>query len=629
LLAGFCLTGKLALAAVPPDYADLSLEELANIRVTSVSRKAESLADAPASVYVITAEDIRRSGATTLPEALRLAPNLQVARVDARNYAITARGFNNPFENKLQVLIDGRTVYSPLFSGVFWDAQDVVLQDIDRIEVVSGAGGTLWGANAVNGVINIITKPAGATQGALAAGTVGEHENDEAVRYGGKLDGNGHFRIYGKHAEHDDTRREGSGALDFDGWHRDQAGFRADWGGGNDMLTLQGDAYEGRLRQPGTSDIRIAGANLLGRLGRTLGPDRVLRAQAYFDHTERDQPGAYVEHLDTVDVEAQEALRVAGRHSIVWGGGYRLAQDRVRNDVNFAFLPGSTDLHWIDVFAQDEIALHKRWKLTVGLRAENNSYTGTEYMPSFRLAWKPDDKRLAWASASRAVRAPSRIDRDLYAPTNPAIVNGVPQYFLAGGPDFVSEVVKDYEIGYRAQPLPALSYSVTAFYDVYDSLRTLEANPDGPGLVFLNNGDGEGHGIEMWGNWQAARGWRLSAGLVAQHLQVQTRPGTVNAASGTSIASNDPSHYWMLRSLYDIDERRQLDLTLRRAGALAMPVVPAYTSLDMRFGWKLSPRLELSLIGRNLWDSRHVEFGQPLARAEFERSILLQAVWRL
>jgi len=628
LLFGACMAATEARAAIAPDFADLSLEQLADIRITSVSKKSETLSEAPASVFVITADDIRRSGATTLPEALRLAPQLQVARVDARNYAITARGFNNPFENKLLVLIDGRTVYSPLFSGVYWDAQDVVLEDIDRIEVISGAGGTLWGANAVNGVINIITRPAGDTQGTLLDAGASARQKIGALRHGGKLDGGGYYRVYGKHAEQDDTELN-TGGLGFDGWHRDQAGFRADWGGGRDRLTLQGDAYNGSLRQPGTRDIRTAGANILGHARRTLGNDSDLSLLAYIDHTERDQPGAFVEYLDTIDLELQRTMRVGAAHSLVWGAGYRLGLDRVRNDTNFAFLPGSLNMHWADVFVQDDIALNKELKLTLGLRLENNGYTGTETMPTVRLAWKPAANRLLWGSASRAVRTPSRIDHDIYSPTNPSIVNGVPQYSLAGGPDFESEVVNAYEIGYRAQPLPALSYSVTAYYDEYDRLRTLGINPNGPGLVFLNQAEGETHGIEMWGNWQATPAWRLSAGLVAQRLQLRVKPGDIDISGASALASNDPSHYWMLRSLYDIDERRQLDLTLRRIGSLSMPPVPAYTSMDLRFGWRITPSLELSLIGQNLLDSSHVEFGSPAARSEFERALFLKAVWRL
>jgi iron complex outermembrane receptor protein len=618
----------MASASAPVDFADLSLEELANIQIVSVSKKFEPLADAPASVFVITADDIRRSGATTLPEALRLAPTLQVARANARNYAISARGFDNVFSNKLLVMIDGRTIYSPLFSGVFWDAQDVVLEDIARIEVVSGAGATIWGANAVNGVINIITRPAQETQGTLVAAGAGAHEKSGVVRYGGALANGGHYRVYGKHADNDDTRTA-SGANAFDGWRRDQAGFRSDWNSSASRLTLQGDAYEGSLHQFGTADIRIAGANLLGRLTRTLDDDSSLRLRAYVDHTERNQPGAFVENLDTIDLEMQHTLQPVKAHELSWGAGYRIGFDRVRNGVGFAFLPGSLDLHTGHVFAQDEIALRDDLRLTLGMKLENNNYTGTESLPTVRLAWKPDSSSLIWGSASRAVRAPSRIDRDFYAPTNPAVVGGVPQYLFAGGPDFESETVNAYEIGYRAQPLSSVSYSVTAFYDQYDKLRTISPNPAGPGFVIANGAEGSTHGIEMWGNWQAARRWRLSGGLVVQRQDLHVKPGVIDIGGTTALASSDASNYWMLRSSHDFDGDKELDLTLRHVGQLRAPLVPAYTSLDMRVGWKVSPALELSVVGQNLLDAAHGEFGAAAGRSEFERGVFVKAVWRL
>jgi len=619
---------QMALASAPANLADLSLEELANIQIVSVSKKFEPLADAPASVFVITADDIRRAGASTLPEALRLAPNLQVARANARNYAISARGFDNVFSNKLLVMIDGRTIYSPLFSGVFWDAQDVVLEDIARIEVISGAGATIWGANAVNGVINIITRPAQETQGTLVAAGAGAHEKNGVVRYGGALANGGHYRVYGKHADNDDTETA-SGKNAFDGWRRDQTGFRSDWRNAASILTVQGDAYEGGLHQAGTADIRIAGANLLGRLTRTLDDDSSLLLRAYVDHTERNQPGAFVENLDTIDLEMQHTLRPAKAHELSWGAGYRIGFDRVHNAAAFAFLPGSIDLHTASLYAQDEIALLDRLRLTLGMKLENNNYTGTEHLPTARLAWKPDSSRLVWGSASRAVRAPSRIDRDFFAPTNPKVVNGVPQYAFAGGPDFSSETVNAYEIGYRAQPLSSVSYSITAFYDDYDKLRTISPNTAGPGFVIANGAEGSIHGIEMWGSWQAARRWRLSGGLVAQRRDLHAKPGVTDIAGGTALASSDASNHWMLRSSHDFNGNKELDLTLRHVGQLSNVVVPAYTSLDVRLGWKISPELELSIVGQNLLDAAHGEFGAAATRSEFERGVFVKAVWRL
>lgn len=609
------------------DIADLSLEELATIRVTSVSKRPESLADAPSSIFVITGNDIRRSGSTTLPEALRLAPNLQVARVDARNYAVTARGFNNPFENKLLVLIDGRTVYSPLFSGVYWDAQDVVLEDVERIEVISGPGGTLWGANAVNGVINVITKSAAETQGGLGGTGFSKNEKNGAVRYGGTMENGGHYRVYGKYADNDDTRRA-NGTSVLTGWRRKQAGFRSDWGNSARNFTVQGDTYDGYLHQQGTRDIKIAGANLLGRLNAKMDDGSTFTLQTYWDYTERNQPNAFVEHLHTFDVQLQQARTFAESHNVVWGAGYRLALDRVVNDRSFAFLPASLNMYWGNIFIQDEITLRDNLRLTAGIKMENNNYTGAEYLPTLRLAWKPSEGNLLWTSASRSVRAPSRIDRDFFSPTTPAVVNGVPRYVVAGGPDFASEIANVVELGYRVQPLPTITYSATAFYSRYDKLRTLEPNPNGFGAVFMNKAEGRVRGIEMWGTWQARTDWRLSAGFVTQKVNTTLLPGSRDATGTTGLATSDPTHYWMLRSSYDMMQGQELDVTLRHVGGLQSPAVPSYTAVDMRYGWKIRRDLELSVTGQNLFDRAHAEYGSAPGRSEYERAFFIKLLWK-
>ncbi|MDB5758306.1 MAG: hypothetical protein JWM30_1595 [Burkholderia sp.] len=607
--------------------ADMSLEELANIQVTSVSKRPESLADAPASIFVITAEEIRRSGAATLPEAMRLAPNLQVAQVDARNYAVSARGFNNPFANKLLVLIDGRTVYSPLFSGVFWDAQDVVLEDIDRIEVISGPGATLWGANAVNGVINIITRSAADTQGTLLAGGAGNREKTGVLRYGGALDNGGHYRVYGKVAEGNDSRNA-AGNDTLTGWRRQQTGFRTDWSDASQQVTLQGDAYRGALRQAGTADIDIGGANLNGRINTRLASGASLGAQLIVDYTERTQPNAFTEYMHTLDAQVQHSMQLGDAHQLVWGGGYRIALDHVRNGAAFGFLPGAETLHWANVFVQDEIELPRKFRLTAGVKLENDTHAATQVLPTLRLAWKPAQDQLLWTSLSRAARTPSRIDRDLYSPTSPALVNGVPQYTLAGGPDFRSEIASVLELGYRAQATPALSWSATLFASRYDALRTLEPNPDGPGSVFRNEARGSTQGIEAWGAWHPAAGWRLSAGGVVQRIRTALMPGSQDSTGATGLVNGDPSNHWMLRSSYDIAPSQELDLTVRHSGALKAPAVPAYTTLDLRYAWQLQRNLELSVTGQNLLDRRHTEFGAGAGASIFERSVFVRLAWR-
>jgi len=603
------------------ELADLSLEQLSNVIVTSVSRQEERLSDVPAAIYIISAADIHRSGARSIPEALRLAPNLQVARVDARNYAITARGFNSPFENKLLVLIDGRSIYSPLFSGVFWDAQDVVMEDIERIEVISGPGATIWGANAVNGVINVITRPAAETQGGLLSADGSEHDSNGVLRYGGALPGGGHFRVYGKYAGADDTHTE-QGLNTVTGWHREQAGFRADWNLARGSATVSGDGYNGYLGQFSTPQIRIAGANVQGNLTQKLDNGDDLRLQLILDHTERNQPNAYDEHLDTLSLELQHGFHLGQRHNVIWGGGYRYAWDKVTNGPSFGFLPGDADLSWGNVFAQDEITLLPQLKLTAGLKAERNNYTGVEYLPNLRLAWAPDPSRLLWTSISRSVRAPSRIDRDLFAPSQPIIIAGKPFFVIGGGPDFESEVAKVAEVGYRAQPVPTLSYSVTVYYSDYDRLRTLEPHPGGASL-FSNLGEGSGRGVELWGQWQPAAIWRLNGGLVVQRIETNLLPGSHDSSGSSGLATDDPGRHWLLRSSLDLSERLQFDATLRHTSSLPNPSVPGYSELDMQLLWKPRPDIEVALIGQNLLHPRHVEFGGT-GRSEFERTAALK-----
>lgn len=601
------------------DLADLSLEQLANIEVTSVSRQAERLADAASSIYVITNEDIRRAGVTSLPEALRLAPNLQVARSSASGYAISARGFNSTTANKLLVLIDGRSVYTPLFSGVFWDAQDVMLEDVERIEVISGPGATLWGANAVNGVINVITRSAQASQGALLGAGGGNRESGGAVRYGGKIGTDGHYRVYGKFFDRDNTERA-NGTEVRDGWQKGQVGFRADWGGASRGFTLQGDAYTGKLDQAQPGRTGIDGMNLLGRWNQRLAGGSDIRLQAYLDHTERDVPGTFGEVLDVLDVEFQHGIPLAASNRVLWGGGYRYARDRVRNSAALAFLPADKNLDWANLFVQDEIMLSATVELTAGLKLESNDYTGWEYLPSVRLAWKPSADQLLWTALSRAVRAPSRLDRELFAPGNP------PFTVLAGGPNFRSEISKVFELGYRAQPARAVSYSITAFYHDHDHLRSIEPSPAGP--VLSNLIEGTTKGVEAWGSYQVTRMWRLSGGTVFLDQDLERKPGSLDP-TGPSALGNDPAYQWQLRSAMNLTDRHEFDIMVRGVGALPSPAVPSYTAVDARLGWRATRDMELSLTLQNLFDDKHPEFGPAATRSEYERGLFLKLLWRL
>ena len=621
------LSWPFACAAQPAErpLADLSLEELIQIKVTSVSRRPEYLVDAPASIYVITNEDIRRSGVRTLPEALRLAPNLQVARVNASSYAISARGFNNSIGNKLLVLIDGRTVYTSLFSGVFWDQQDVLLEDVERIEVISGPGATLWGANAVNGVINVITRPARSTQGALAAIGAGNLDHGVALRYGGKFGADGSFRIYGKGFDLDNTERA-DGAPVFDRWKRGQVGFRADWGGSRRSFTVQGDAYQGKSEErPLGGKVEVSGANLLARWAERFASGSDLRVQAYYDRAEREDRIGFQGDVGTFDIEFQHGIPL-GNHRLLWGGGYRRAHDNVPDTLPtplvLRFVPSSRTLTWENLFVQDEIQLSDKLALTLGVKFESNDYTGWETLPSARLAWKPASDHLIWSAVSRSVRAPARLDRDFFLVFPPLNFS-----FIMGGPYFQSEVAKVFEVGYRAHPTPVLSYSITGFHSRYDRLRSGMLPP-----AFIENRiEGFANGIEAWATFQATRAWRLSAGLstLRQHLHVE--PGSPDP-TGPIALGNDPDHQWLLRSSWNVGAGHELDFMIRRIGSVPLqapsPPIPAYTAVDVRWGWKVSRQVEVSLTLQNLLDSKHPEFNAAPGRSEFERGAFLKLLWR-
>jgi iron complex outermembrane receptor protein len=633
------LTLAVALVAVPAhatsvadlDVDSLSLEQLGNIRITSVSKRPERLADAAASVYVITSEDIRRSGARSLPDVLRLAPNLQVAQTSGYGFAISARGMNgsnNSAPNKLLVLIDGRSVYSPLFAGVFWDAQDVALEDVERIEVISGPGGTLWGVNAVNGVINIITRSSTDTQGSLLVASAGNRQSDATIRHGGVLGAGGHYRVYGRYLDrrHAST---GSGSPIDDAGFFSQAGFRADWDNAEDQVRVSANLYDGREGQaapgllsttiaaPPLGDIELSGANLTSRWDHQMDDGAGLSVQAYYDHTRRVAPPWFTESLDILDLQFQHALRPLGVHSLVWGLNLRYARDRIDNSPYVAFLPADLNQKWNSLFVQDEMALGQSVRFTLGARVEHNDYTGSEFLPTARIAWHAAPDHLVWAAASRAVRAPSRLDHDVFIP-------GEPPFLLDGGAGTRSEVAKVYELGYRGQLTPRLSLSTTVFHTDYDDLHTQEIDPSFTFLVFGSGMQGRANGIEAWGVYQATPQWRLTGGFTALHERLWLKPGS-NDVNGPLAAGVDPSNTWQLRSSWTVGDA-DLDLAVRHAGALKRDDVPAYTTLDARIGWRLRPDLELSISGTNLLD-RHAEYGALATRVELGPAINAKLAW--
>jgi iron complex outermembrane recepter protein len=604
-------------ARTAASLVDLSLEQLAHIEVTSVSKRPQRLANVSATAYVISADDIRRSGATSLPEALRLAPNLQVARADANQYAITARGFNSVLSNKMLVLIDGRTVYSPLFSGVFWEAQDVVLEDVERIEVLSGPGGTLYGANAVQGVINIISRSAAETQGGLVSVGAGTQDKALAARYGGTTPGGTAWRAWAKAARRDHSELA-SGAAARDGASISHAGFRADHGNGPNHFTVQGDLYRSTIDQA-PAERRISGANVLGRWARELSGGSRAQVQVYFDRAERDQPGTLRDTLDTWDIDVQHLSQPLPGHDLIWGGGWRHLDDRAENisPAVLALLPTTRRMTLWNVFAQDEFALAPHLKLTLGLKLEHNDYTGMESLPNARLAWELAPNHLLWGAVSRTVRTPARIDRDLYAP-------GTPPFAIAGGPRFESEVSKVFEIGYRGQPLPSLSYSMSVFHHDFDKLRSVDPGPGG--ATFNNNFEGRLDGLTTWARWRLNDRWRVNASYARLKQRFEARAGTA-PLGGVASLGNDPPYRWMLGTSLDMGASMEVDVQVRHSAALPSPAVPAYTAIDARWGWRVRPDLELSLALRNIGDARHAEWGSPPNRAELRRSAFVKAVW--
>ena len=628
LLLGFVLLLAEPAFAQQPDTAAqalkrLSIEQLMNLEVTSVSKRPERLAQTASAIQVITQEDIRRSGASSLPEALRLASNLQVAQVDSRQWAISGRGFNSTTANKLLVLIDGRTVYTPLFSGVFWDVQQVHLADIDRIEVISGPGATLWGANAVNGVINVITKDAKDTRGLLLSGGGGtELRGFGTVRYGGGLGSGVRYRIYGGGFSRDRTALS-SGPDSAGDWHLGQGGFRLDWDASTmSHVTLQGDLYDGRIDQPAPGDIAVSGGNVMAKWSRTISETSNLTAHLYYDRTHRDIPGTFGEDLDIYDVELQHQARLGARHDVVWGLGYRLMNDHVTNTAALAFLPAHVARQWFTGFVQDEIALvPDRLHVALGTKVEHNDYTGFEIQPSGRVNWMLSPSATVWAAVSRAVRTPSRIDRELFAP-------GQPPYFLAGGPGFHSEEELAYELGYRHQQ-GSLALSVATFYSRYHGLRSLEqVNPPAATPIVIANGqDGESFGAELTAAYWLTSRWRVRAGYTELRVHIWPNPGSTDTSRGAT-ESQAPNHQFFVHTSVDLPAHLRFDTGFRDIGDIARQRVPGYTQLNARLTWQPIAKLDLSIVGQNLLHRRHAEFGALATRREIERGVYGVVEWR-
>lgn len=586
--------------------ARLSIEELTQVEVTSASKRAEPLAGAPAALYVITEEEIRRSAAVSLPQLLRQAPNLDVQRINARQYAISARGFNGyETANKLLARIDGRSIYSTLAAQIFWELHNPLLEDIQQVEVVSGPGGTLYGPNAVNGVINFTSKSALDTLGGLARGTLASNEQGAGLRYGTQLGGNGAARVYANYFNRDGLPGGPSGDADDD-FSGIQAGFRMDFEGQRDRITLQGDIFD--------TDTDLVdgdgekGRNLLARWSRSFGETSSLQLQAYYDFFRRDAI-LVRDQLQTFDVETQFNARL-GAHDLVVGAGARTTKDLFLNALNpFRLTPDSERLWIFNGFVQDTFAIAPRLDLIAGVKLEHSSFAGLEVLPNVRLAWRPGDRSLLWSSVSRAVRAPTRIDRDL---------NFLP--ILATADDFKSEKLWAFEAGYRGQPTLRTQLSVNLFFNRYDDLRTTELTAGALPIRLANGLRGHSWGIEAWATHQLEPWWRLRLGLATLRKKFDEKDGHADLAQGESLG-NDPEYRLTARSQIDLARNVELDIGVRAVNDLDRPSVDSYVEADARLGWRVSDKLELYVAGTNLLHRAHDESAYDNGGQLVERSI--------
>jgi iron complex outermembrane receptor protein len=655
LLASSVSVGQDAVTPSSQNLADLSLEELMDVEVTSVSKKETKLNDSPAAISVITQDDIRRLGITTLPGALRLVPGLDVARIDGSQWAISSRGFNGQYANKLLVLVDGRSVYTPSFGGVYWNAQDTMLEDLDRIEVIRGPGATLWGDNAVNGVINIISKNSKDTQGILASTSFGtEDQPSVSIRYGGQIAPDLTYRAYIKY-----FNREGlvdsQGDNTPDEWNSIRAGFRTDWQPSlSDLVTFQGDYYSINTREsvnvpsltpPFAQAVDVddlsRGANVLGRWTRNFSDASHLSLQTYFDYFKHEQ-NLTVETRKTADIQLEYRFPLLGWNDVLWGLEYRFSADEFNRSSIITWTPDGRDLHLFTGFLQDEVNLiPNRLRLTVGSKLEHNDYTGFEIQPSGRLLWTPATNQTIWASVSRAISTPDRVEIGSQVnniPFQPSPFAPVVQPVLLGNQNLLSEKLIAYELGYRIEPTRNLSFDAATFYNFYDDIHSpvagapvFEPNP-APGhvvipLTWQNAITGQGYGTELSVQWKPIEDWRLIASY--SWLQMHLSPeNTLQKAS--------PEHQLSLRSYVTLPWKLEFNTAAYFVDHVEVPagngtvVIPSYVRVDAGLVWHPNKSLEVGLWGQNLLDNRHPEFFgyySPI-QTEIPRGVLGKITWR-
>jgi iron complex outermembrane receptor protein len=647
----------------PSDLTHLGIEDLMNLEVVSTAKQAQRVADAAAAVFVITQDDIRRSGATSIPEALRMVPGVEAAQIDSAKWAISIRGFNGRFASKLLVMVNGRSIYTPIFSGVYWEIQDLLLEDIERIEVIRGPGASLWGANAVNGIINIITKHAADTQGGMVSLTAGnQHQPILGVRYGGQLGDNGHYRVYGKYLNEGPlVDNEGKDA--GDNWRLGSGGFRVDWApSSTNAFNLQGDTYTGDLNQNLTAPslfppfaqhlkdtTQTSGGNVQAQWQHTLSPTSQLSLQTYYQWEQR-QEALQDEQLDIFDLDFQHSFALGERQKLIWGLDYRLYSDDFKDTLLSSFSPSSRRYDLLSGFFQDQVSLFSdRLNFTFGVKLERNDFTGWEFQPSARLLWTPNSWQRVWAAIARAVRTPSRGERDstvnLFA-APPLAPQLPPSLFTISGPDFDSEKLLAYELGYRVWPSDRLSLDMAAFYNDYDDERGaapglpfLAGSPEGyhltVPLLIDNVGTGHSYGFELAAEWRPLDRWRLQLAYSYFHSNL-----TLAFPNNPVSFSNEttPQNQLSLRSAFDLRDDLELDLWLRYTDEIPIintlsPLdsvsIDPYLTLNLRLGWRPRRDLEFALIGANLLDAKHLEY-VPEAfpfPTQVERSLYGQLRW--
>ena len=641
-----------------PSQADLrhmDVEDLMNLKVTSVSKRKQSLSRTAAAVWVINQEDIRRSGATSVPDLLRMAPGVDVEQIDASAWAISVRGFNSRYSNKVLVLVDGRTVYTPSFSGVFWEHIDMPLEDIERIEVIRGPGATVWGANAVNGVISIFTKSSKETKGGLVtAGGGSQVLGLGLVQYGAAAGKNAAFRTWGKAVDTGNSA-QADGTPASDRWIRAHGGFRSDWDfSPRDSLVVQGDLFAneaGETRRDGFvptpfdriyyQDLDAAGGDLLLRWTHTLAGGSQTSFQAYYDTYRRTETGV-PEVLKTFDLDFQDHFVAGDRHDIVWGLGYRASRSGVSPGYDIALNPPFKTGNLYSGFLQDEIRASNALWFTIGCKLEHNPYTGLEIEPSVRLAWSPPGSRhTVWAAASKAVRQPSRVDTAVEAITEtmPLFPGAVQVIRMFGNPHTQDEELRDYELGYRAEFTRGISADIVSFLSFYRHLESAEPQsltivPGSPlqlviPMLFENKAHATSYGGEVSLNWNLGSRWRIRPAYSFLHAAIQHDASSLGTAYD-SLNNGFPQQMFQLRSSLNLSHRMEFDQSLYYTARLPGGSIPGHARLDLRLARRLGESTEVSLVGQNLLRPRTAEYGDSytIVGTQSVRSVYGQLTWR-